>query len=124
MKAMSKNIIESDLKSLLSSTAKRQNLLAGLHPSTRAAPLMAMSVADLVKRRTGKDFTNSLLGADHNDVAHIEVPGFSSRGPAEALTGQQPYTKIFESCRNCSASELKRPMNTLTWMVNKVELSS
>lgn len=116
---MTNSLQESELKSLLSSTARRQNLLAGLHPSARAAPLLAFAVAGLINRRIGVDLTDGLLGGE--EVLQIGLPAAAFTASGGLLRGSNgSKIRIFDSCANCSGSKGEvRKVNVLGWMLDR-----
>ena len=102
------------LKPLLSHIAHQQSLLNTLHPTARAAPLLAFALAGLVKQRTGVDFLGDGLlggggGEDHElmielDAPPVERPERTRRQRNVNLNGG----RIWESCGNCLDGDRRR----------------
>ena len=106
---MSNPLTEIELKSLLASTAKRQNFLAGVHPFMHALPLLALAMAEGIDRNFGGRLTQRLLGTtdgkhllDSGD-APIELPA-----PVTTLEGGDPSI-ICRSCWTCSGFAFVSP---------------
>ena len=112
---------ETCLKALLSRTATQQSLLAGLHPTARAGPLVAFAVAGLVKRRTGVDVLDGLLGGGN---AMIELPDI----PSAPLLHEKAHGRLWAGCEICNSNvngsrgQVRKGANPLKWMLDKSAL--
>lgn len=97
LQAMIPTISESDLKNLVSSSARKQNFLAGHHPAAHGIAFTALAVSGLAARTLGKPtIEESLLGPD---LTTFQLPDMTKTG-----VEPQPVSPstIMYSCRTCS----------------------
>ena len=105
-------LFQSDLKSSLSSIARKQNLLAAVPPALRGLPLLAFAAADLYGRKYGRNPLEQLLfpGANPGGHSQIEVrspsPALGIGPSAPRIIGDSTST-ISGSCGVCSRRGLR-----------------
>ena len=107
--AMRTQLQSSDLKSVLASTAKRQNLLADVHPAIRILPIAALFCADFLQRNYGWDpFRKFFPSLSPTPIQHVDSratslqhnslpasqPGESRRGWARWTFGQTALVSV------------------------------
>ena len=80
----------SDFKTLISSTAKRQSLLAGVPPAVRVLPLAALAASDLATRQgwdVGGAVREKLLGPGGDGGGAVMELGAPAEQDAEKAAG-------------------------------------